>query len=245
MELAYKGTCYSGWQIQPNATTVQQTIETALSTILREEISVVGCGRTDAGVHAWQHFAHFNCKEKLDQRKLAYKLNNLLPNDISIHSIRKTHEDAHARFDATSRSYCYQISQQKSPFLFDYCYFTNESLDLSTLNDGAAILIGKHDFQSFSKVKTEVNNFICEVFTASWESRDNLLIFNISANRFLRGMIRTIVGTLLDVGKNKTSLETFKNIIQAKDRTKAGKSVPAKGLFLNTINYPEAIFIDE
>lgn len=241
-EVAYNGTNYHGWQIQQNATTVQQLIEEAFAVILRTEVPIMGSGRTDTGVHCSQQYFHADLPEDAQVNTLQYKLNSFLPPDISINAIRQVSEDAHARFSALSRSYEYRITMRKNPFLQNMSYFHPKSLDITTMNEAASLLIGKQDFECFSKVKTDVNNFVCDITEAQWVEEGDMLIFRITANRFLRGMVRAIVGTLLNVGKGKLRTEAFKKIIESKDRKKAGASAPAAGLFLTAVKYPREIF---
>ncbi len=242
-EIAYKGTNYHGWQRQKNATSVQQVVEETLSTILRTNISIIGSGRTDTGVHCRQQYFHLEFENSMPDNIL-FTSNNFLPPDISIKSVRPITDEGHARFSATSRSYEYWISQHKDPFSKDLQYYFNRSLNIKTMNEAAALLIGKKDFESFSRVKTEVNNFICDITEASWEKSGGNLIFHISANRFLRGMVRAIVGTLLEVGLGKKASNSMESIIIAKDRKKAGAAAPAHGLFLTEVIYPQEIFLD-
>ncbi len=244
-EIAYDGTNYHGWQRQENATSVQQVVEEALSTILRSEISIVGSGRTDTGVHCEQQFFHIDIPKDVKTDQLPYKLNSLLPKDISISNIWPVVADAHARFSATSRSYQYRITAKKNPFLNKYATHFYKPLSIEMMNEACKKLIGEHDFESFSKVKTEVNNFICDITLAKWTSANDLIFFDISANRFLRGMVRAIVGTLLKVGENKMDLDEFERVIAANDRKEAGAAAPAHGLFLTSVRYPESIFIRE
>lgn len=244
-EVAYLGTQYHGWQSQNNAHSVQQEIECMLQTILQEKVKIVGSGRTDTGVHAYQQFFHFESATRHSVDKLMYKLNAVLPDDIAIRSVRKVAPEAHARYSATKRSYIYRICPHKNPFNRDQSYQLYKELDVELMNAAAALLPGEKDFTSFSKVKTNVNSFFCNVFSAQWleEKGSGNLEFHISANRFLRGMVRAIVGTLLLVGEKKTSVEDFEKIIAERDRKKAGRSVPAQGLFLSQVEYPENIFI--
>ena len=243
IDLAYKGTDYHGWQVQNNVLSVQQVLNNVLSTILRSEIFTVGSGRTDAGVHASQQIAHFDTEVILDPEKHLFKFNSMLPADISIKSIHRVTDEAHARFDATKRSYEYKIGSAKNPFHDDLEYTFNAELDIDAMNEASQLLLGTNDFESFSKVHTEVNNFLCSISRAEWKLDNELLTFYVSANRFLRGMVRTMVGTLLDVGMSRTSLLEFNAIIKSKDRTKAGRAVPAKGLFLSEVIYPVEIYI--
>ncbi len=239
IELAYKGTNFHGWQIQPNAISVQEILENSLSTKLQEKISVTGAGRTDAGVHASFFVAHFETKKQFNINQIIYGLNNLVGQDISIYKIYPVKQDLHARFDAISRTYEYRISKNKNPFLRETSAFFNKNLDLNLMNKGGKILLNYIDFTSFSKVHTDTKTNNCTVSKALWEEKDELLIFTITADRFLRNMVRAIVGTLLDLGEHKISLDNFKRIIELKDRRKAGKSAPAEGLFLTNITYPE------
>jgi tRNA pseudouridine38-40 synthase len=243
IEIAYKGTAYHGWQRQENAISIQQTIEEALSKILNQPIEITGSGRTDTGVHALQQFIHFDTEKELEEYAYKHKLNAILPFDISVQSIRKVKPDAHARFDAVSRSYEYRIYYEKNPFLKNLGYFFNQPLDINLMNQAANLLYEYEDFQCFSKVKTEVNNFICHISNAQWQEGTEGVVFHITANRFLRGMVRAITGTLLEIGTGKTTIDDFRKIIASKDRSQAGRSVPADGLFLNHISYPKEIFI--
>ena len=239
LEIAYSGTNYHGWQIQPNAITVQEVVNKAISTLLQEEINVVGCGRTDTGVHASQYFLHFDSQQNIDEPKqFVYRLNKLLPNDVACYKCINVNDDAHARFDATFRAYHYFIHQQKDPFKVETSYYFERSLDVEKMNAASTLLTQHDDFTSFAKLHTDNKTNICEVKTAFWTQKDSTLVFEIKANRFLRNMVRSIVGTLLDVGLNNTSVEEFKAIIEAKDRSKAGMSAPANGLFLTKIEYP-------
>ncbi len=238
IQLSYRGTNFHGWQIQPNATTVQETLEKAFSLLLQEEIKITGCGRTDTGVHAKQFFAHFDCNQisfQLDN--LTYKLNALLPKDIAIQQIFLVNEEAHTRFDATERTYKYYISKVKSPFRYEESYFYPFPLNVTAMNTAASKLLDYEDFTSFSKLHTDVKTNNCTITEAYWEETDEQLIFTITADRFLRNMVRAIVGTLLEVGKGKCSVEQFCEIIEAKDRGKAGSSAPSEGLFLHRIVY--------
>lgn len=241
LEFSYNGKHYHGWQNQPNAISVQEVIEGAVSTLLREKISVVGAGRTDAGVHAKQMFAHFDIKSVLDTDELLYKLNSFLPVDISIHNIIEVNENAHTRFDALSRTYEYWIVQTKNPFLNDFAHYLKYPLDVDKMNDVVKILFEYKDFQCFSKSNTDVKTYICKIKEAKWEVDNEKLIFTITADRFLRNMVRAVVGTLLEVGLNKISKEDVKKIIESKNRSNAGASVPAQGLYLTKVEYPTSI----
>lgn len=237
IEISYQGKKYHGWQSQPDANSVQEEINKAISVVLQEEIIVLGAGRTDTGVHAEQMFAHFDTENELDMNYV-FKFNSVLPEDIVIHTLEKVKEDAHARFDALSRSYQYKIWLGRNPFLLDSTWQMHyQKLDVNAMNEAAKLLLEYENFQAFSKVKTEVKTYNCKVTEAIWVQNGKQLTFHISANRFLRNMVRAIVGTLVDVGKHKISTQEFRNIIISRDRSKAGLSVPAKGLYLTEITY--------
>ncbi len=238
--LSYDGTAYHGWQIQPNAQSVQEHLEQALSRILQEDIRLTGAGRTDTGVHARQFFAHFNTrKENLQQdRRFIYGLNGILPPDIAAKAVYPVKDHCHARFDAISRSYEYIIARQKDPFYQQYAWLLKGGLEVARMNCAALVLLQYQDFTSFSKLHAEVKTNNCNVSHAEWQSRGDKLVFTITANRFLRNMVRAIVGTLVDVGFGKISPEGFRDIIEAKDRGLASASAPAKGLFLTSVEYP-------
>ena len=241
--LSYDGTRYHGWQIQPNGDSVQQRLQDALSTLLRQPIEVVGAGRTDTGVHARMMVAHFdisqfdNCTiSQFDN--LTYKLNKLLPPDIAVQEVRQVSEDMHARFSATSRTYHYFIHTAKDPFLQAYSWQVPYKLDFERMNEAAKVLLEYKDFTSFSKVNTDVKTNLCDLKEAYWEEvAPGQWRFTITANRFLRNMVRAIVGTLVEVGRGKLTIEDVRSIIEAKDRCKAGESVPGKALFLVDIKY--------
>lgn len=237
IQLAYNGSPFFGWQIQPNLTTVQGVIENALHLLLREEISVTGCGRTDTGVHAKQFFAHFETEQNIDSQNLTDKLNNFLPKEIAIEQIFSVANDMHARFSAISRTYKYYISTSKEPFNFHFSFRVYQKLDIEKMNQAADLLLHTEDFTSFSKLHTQVNNNICHVSEARWQNENGQLVFTITADRFLRNMVRAIVGTLLEVGKGKLTPLEFQQIINQKDRGKAGTSVPAHALFLENVRY--------
>lgn len=241
-EISYKGTNYHGWQIQNNAISVQQIIQERLKQLLNLEIEITGSSRTDTGVHATQQFFHVDFSEQIDELKFKYRMNAVLPNDIVIRSIRKVGDDAHARFDAISRRYKYVINSQKDPFKINEAYIYNLSINLKKLNAASEILVGSQDFKSFSKVKTQVSNFNCEVYNAYCQFEGANLVFYIKANRFLRGMVRAIVGTLLMVNEEKISIKTVSDILQSRNRQNAGRSVPAEGLFLEEVEYSDSIF---
>ncbi|RUA09703.1 MAG: tRNA pseudouridine(38-40) synthase TruA [Flavobacteriia bacterium] len=239
IELSYNGKNYFGWQRQPNAISIQEMIEKALRVLLKKEISVMGCGRTDTGVHAEQFFAHFDADTEFDKNDLLYRINSFLPEDIVVYGFYEVSNEAHARFDAVIRSYEYRIFLGKDPFLLDtVLQLHHQKLDVSLMNQAAAELLNYTDFKCFSKSKTDVRTYNCDVKEAYWERKGPLLIFHISADRFLRNMVRAIVGTLLNVGMGKTGPEEFKKIIESKERSNAGASVKAKGLFLTKVVYP-------
>jgi tRNA pseudouridine38-40 synthase len=240
IRLSYRGNNYHGWQIQQNAITVQSKLNAAISMLLKEEIDVAGSGRTDTGVHARYYVGHFDSvQEHLEAGKLIYNLNCILPKDIAIQAIVPVRNDAHSRFDAISRTYQYQIIQKKDPFLDEFaCYFPF-SLDLQKMNEASKVLFEYTDFTSFSKLHTTVKTNNCKIYHAEWIQKNDRIIFTIKADRFLRNMVRAIVGTLLEIGENRLSIEGIKKIIENKNRCKAGISVPAKGLALVGIEYPE------
>ena len=246
IELSYFGKHYHGWQRQPNAITVQETVEKALSTILRKPVLIMGAGRTDTGVHAIQMYAHFDWDDTLEVithslDHLTYKLNNFLPVDIAIASIFEVSKDAHTRFDAIDRSYIYRLSKGKNAFTSNHAYCFKYSLDLKAMNDAAQILLTYNDFECFSKSNTDVRTYLCDIKEAYWEEKDNELIFHITANRFLRNMVRAIVGTLLEIGQQKRSISWMHDVIKTKNRSQAGASVPGHGLYLSKITYPKDI----
>ncbi len=242
--LSYDGARYHGWQIQPNGISVQEVLNKALSTLLREPIEVTGAGRTDAGVNASLMVAHFDCQQTTDNGQLTYRLNKLLPPDIVIHKIQQVKDDAHARFSATSRTYHYYIITEKSPFE-PYAYRFPQPLDFDKMNEAAKTLFDYIDFTSFSKLHTDVKTNNCHIITARWEQLSPIKWqFTITADRFLRNMVRAIVGTLLDVGRGVLTIEQFREIIEKKDRCSAGTSVPGNALFLADITYPEDVFLE-
>ncbi len=239
IELSYFGKPFHGWQIQPNAVTIQATIENALAKVLRKPSPIVGAGRTDTGVHATFFVAHFETKTKItDTDKLLYSLNAILPKAIAIEKIYEVPKDLHARFSALSRTYEYRVVTQKSPFLQEYAYRLYGNIDFETMNKAAKRLFDYTDFTSFSKLHTDAFTNDCTILEAHWTVRDNQHIFTIKANRFLRNMVRAITGTLFEVGKGKISTDDFCKIIEAKNRQSAGVSVPAHGLYLTGIEYP-------
>ena len=242
IDLSYLGTNYHGWQVQPNALTVQEKINEVLGLLFRRDIMVTGCGRTDTGVHAKNFYAHIDLDfEQLSfpPEQLVYKLNAILPYDIAINHISEVKADAHARFDAISRSYEYHLAMHKNPFNSELCYLsTYKNLDIDLMNQAAAILYDYTDFECFSKTNTDVATFNCRITHAQWTIQPDSWVFTITADRFLRNMVRAIVGTLIEVGRGQISLEDFKKVIESKNRGNAGWSVPGKGLFLVDITYP-------
>lgn len=246
IELSYKGTNYHGWQEQPNSVSVQELINKAFSTIFGTSINVVGAGRTDTGVHAEQLYAHVDFSTKINTRDVIYKINSLLPHDIVVENIVKTIDSVHARFDAISRSYEYRIFLGRNPFLIETTWqLNNTKLNIVKMNEAAEILLTYTNFKCFSRTNSNVKTYNCDVRKAEWVLTNKLLIFHITADRFLRNMVRAIVGTLIEVGTGKITLEDFKQIIECKDRRNAGTSAPAQGLFLTQVDYPKSIFIHE
>lgn len=254
--LSYDGTNYHGWQLQPNGISIQEILQTALTTILREKIDIVGAGRTDAGVNALQMVAHFNTSVQFNPFQLVRQLNRFLPRDINVYDIIHVKDDAHARFDALSRTYKYYITTSKSSFYWHYTYRIPYSLDFILMNEAASHLFNYIDFTSFSKVHTDTKTNNCCVMQALWKKVDSPLLFpinskaeiwefTIQADRFLRNMVRAIVGTLLDVGRGTLNINDFCSIIEKKDRCLAGTSVPGNALFLSNIDYPEDLFLEK
>ena len=242
LRFAYQGAAYHGWQNQPDAISVQEVLEKALTTLLRREMSVVGAGRTDAGVHAKEMYAHFDSEEVLDEEALVLRLNAFLPNDVVVFNLVLVKEDAHARFDAYERTYEYWVTQEKNPFLFHAAHTVLRPLNMEAMNKAASILLEFNDFECFSKSNTDVKTFICVLKEAYWKKDNEKLIFTITADRFLRNMVRAVVGTLLEVGLGKRKVEDLREIIKSKDRSKAGFSVPTKGLYLTRVLYPDSTF---
>lgn len=240
MHLAYRGTSFHGWQSQPNAVSVQSTIEDALAKVTRSPIKITGAGRTDTGVNARTMIAHFDLPSPhSDTDKLVGALNSIVGKDISIYSITQVHDDAHARFDATSRTYHYYVHTVKSPFSYQLSWQAPATLDFEKMNEAAQLLLSVDDFTSFSKLHTDVKTNICKVTYAKWERVDETQwVFVITADRFLRNMVRAVVGTLVDVGRGKISISQFREIIAAKNRCAAGTSMPGHALFLWDIKYP-------
>jgi tRNA pseudouridine38-40 synthase len=243
--ISYKGTSYHGWQAQPNSVTVQKILENALSLILGEEISTTGAGRTDTGVHASFFCAHFDSlsSDLSADEGLIFKLNRFLPGDISIISINKVHSAANARFSAISRTYIYYISLKKDPFLQSSSWYLYGDIDTAKMNEACSIMEKHNDFTSFSKLHSNNKTNICRIYRAVWTVSGSKLVFTIKADRFLRNMVRSIVGTMVEVGYGKMSLAGFDEVITSRDRTRVGQSAPARGLFLSDIEYPEEIFL--
>ncbi len=243
IRFSYFGKAYHGWQRQPNAITVQQVLEEALSTLLRREVGLVGAGRTDAGVHAREMWAHADLPGLEDAGQLSYRLNALLPDDIAIREIRAVQPGAHARFDALERTYEYWVVCRKDPFYADTACYLRQTPDLESMNTAAALLQDFTDFRCFSKSNTDVRTYDCDIREAAWTAGEDKLVFRITADRFLRNMVRAIVGTLLQVGQGKMQPQDVKGIIKSRDRSQAGVSVPAKGLYLTRVSYPDSLFL--
>ena len=238
IEISYLGTNYHGWQSQPNAITIQEITENCLSKILNNPVKLVAAGRTDAGVHAKQMYAHFDSDIIInDIKSFEHKVNSFLPKDIVVRKLIFVNDNAHARFDALYREYEYHISLKKNPFVIDKAYFFKKSLDIKKMNKCCNIMMQYTNFKSFSKSKTDVKTYDCKIYEAEWMLNENYLIFKIKADRFLRNMVRAIVGTLIEIGLGKITEKEFKLIIEKKDRQLAGFSVPAHALFLKNIDY--------
>jgi len=258
IRLSYDGTNYHGWQSQNNAITIQSEVEKAMSTLLAKQIEVTGAGRTDTGVHAREFYAHFDVDNSFDNDELhdlIYRLNAILPSDIAVSGILPVSKNAHARFSAISRTYKYYISRNKDPFAKDYSWCVYGNLNIKAMNNAAKILFESStcvtDFTSFSKLHSNTDNNNCKIFKAGWKEENlpagkagNMLVFTITADRFLRNMVRAIAGTLLDIGRGKITTDDFRKIIESKNRCDAGYSVPAKGLFLDKIEYPNDLFLN-
>ncbi len=242
--LSYNGKNYVGWQIQPNGVSVQQVLQDALSTVLREPVEVVGAGRTDAGVHARKMVAHLDFSGgRFDSMRLVKNLNSFLPYDISVREIREVKSDAHARFSAISRTYKYYLTTEKNPFLHDFTYRVFFQPDIDAMNALCEVLKDYEDFTSFSRLHTDVKTNNCRIQEAYWEREDTRFTFTITADRFLRNMVRAIVGTLLEAGRGKLDERGFRRIIEAKNRQVAGDSAPGHALFLHEIQYPQDIWV--
>jgi len=244
ISLSYKGTDFHGWQWQPNALSVQQVLQEAVATMLKNKINIVGAGRTDAGVHAKQYFAHFDFGKTFNKEDLVYKLNSYLPDSVVIYDIYLMKNDAHARYNALSRTYQYHIYLGRNPFLLETSWqIYGQKLNIDAMNKAANYLLSYADFKCFSKLKTDVKTFDCKIEFAQWQQIGNELIFTITANRFLRNMVRAIVGTLYNIGIGKNNPDSIKTLIESRNRQLAGFSVPAKGLLLTKIDYPKDIFM--
>ena len=241
LEVSYKGTNYSGFQIQQNANSIQSEIEKAFQVLQKQKVSMVGSSRTDAGVHALQNFFHFDFDEKLNPHFL-YKMNSILPADIVLKKVLPVSSGSHCRFDAISREYKYFIYQEKNPFVGDRAFYFPYKLKIELMNEAAEIIKEYSDFTSFSKRNTQVKTFICNILESKWAWDEDCLLFNVKANRFLRGMVRALVATMLKIGRQKITIEEFKSIIEGRDCAKASFAVPAHGLFLIRVNYVEKYF---
>ena len=241
IDISYNGKNYHGWQIQKNAVTVQSTIQDVISKILGKTTDIIGSGRTDTGVHAKSQVAHFDVNKEVDN-DFIYRVNAFLPQDISINSVNQVVDNSHARFDAISREYIYKIHDLKSPFVDGLSTFYNKKINMDLINEACSTIMKNSDFQSFSKVKTEVKNFNCIISHASIRRKNNFYLFKFCANRFLRGMVRALVGTLLQLNEGKINLKEFKLIFEKKNREYAGPSAPPYGLYLNKVNYNSDIF---
>ena len=240
-EFAYDGTRYHGWQIQANADSVQARLDKALSTLLRTTVKTVGSSRTDTGVHARQQFAHFDLPFELPKHVYPDKINAILPHDISVTAFYRVENNCHARYDAVSRSYEYRICRRKDPFRYKKSLLLTRPLDLAAMRAAAEVLKKHTDFEAFGKTDLTKEHHLCTIFETEWVEREHLLVFCVKANRFLRGMVRTMVGTMLAVGKGKITVEQFEAIIRSKDRKAAGEAVPPDGLFLTKVEYPEGM----
>ncbi|MHA6248686.1 tRNA pseudouridine(38-40) synthase TruA [Pontibacter sp. CAU 1760] len=241
LEIAYDGTRFHGWQTQPNALAVQEVLDDCLSKVLRQPISSTGSGRTDTGVHASQQFVHFDAVQELDTPQVVFRLNRILPADISAINLYRVPNDAHARFDAYARTYHYHITFARNPFRRYHAYYHSRPLDVEQMNLAAATLLQHEDFTTFSKVKGDTKHYRCNIYQAVWQQQGEELVFTIRANRFLRGMVRLIVGTLVDVGRGKLTVPQFEQIIASQDRSQSSGAAPAEGLFLVRVEYPEGL----
>jgi len=239
LQLSYDGTDYHGWQVQDNAATVQEVVNEKLSLILSEKIDVMGCGRTDAGVHATNFYAHFDAASDIDIDQIKFKLNSVFPKDIAAIALHKLEDDAHARFDAISRTYHYKLHVQKNPFLRSGSFNIRKQLDVKAMNEAGSLILGEHDFSCFSKSGTQVKTNICNVTEAVFDQiNESELVFIITADRFLRNMVRAVVGTMIEIGEGKQDPSQILKVLESKDRGHAGTSVPAHGLYLVDIKYP-------
>jgi tRNA pseudouridine38-40 synthase len=243
IELSYNGKNFHGWQYQPNAMSVQQTIEDSLEILLKQRIKILGAGRTDTGVHAKQMYAHFDFEDTLNLENLIYKLNAFLNKDIGIVNIHKVKPDSHARFDAISREYQYYITQKKDVYDYDKKYFFSKKLDFDKIDEAINILKKTKNFKSFCRTKSDVTNYNCDIYNFHYEKKDSEIIFIIRANRFLRNMVRSLIGTILDVSQDKILIKKLPEIIKKSNRIYAGPSVPAHALFLSNVEYPKTVFV--
>lgn len=243
VKFCYKGTNYHGWQLQPNAISIQEILQNSFKLLFKKDIELIAAGRTDAGVHAKEMYAHFDYEFEID-KKIIQKFNSFLPKDIAILDFIEVQNSAHARFDAVKRTYQYHLHTYKNPFIEEYSWYYFQKLSVKKMNDAAAILKEYQDFECFSKTHTDVFTFNCKIENAHWEEkRENELVFTITADRFLRNMVRAIVGTLINIGIEKKDIQSIRQIIESKNRSEAGFSVPAHGLYLTQIEYPKSIFL--
>jgi len=245
IKISFNGADFCGWQRQPNASTIQEELEKSLRLIAGVDSGIIGCGRTDTGVHARVFYAHFNVDVPIhDLGRLAFRLNRFLPPSIAVKSVFPVSADSHSRYSAIWREYHYTITKEKDPFLTEWAYHTPGKLDIPLMNQACDLLLQSEDFECFSKVKTQVSNFRCRILEAEWTEEEHILVFRIRADRFLRNMVRAIVGTMLQLGQYKLDLQGFRRIIESKNRSKAGMSVPARGLMLWDIRYPDDVYCD-
>ena len=242
IDISYNGTPYFGFQRQPDALSVQEVLEDATAIYFQVPVIIFGAGRTDAGVHAKQMIAHFDCDDAVDKSRFLYKMNKLLPDSVSVNDVYEVNAEAHARFDANARAYEYVVTTKKNPFLAKSALHVIKTLDVDAMNKASEILLEYKDFECFCKVQTEVKTFNCNLEKAEWSRREDQLVFTIMADRFLRNMVRAIVGTLLEVGLHKRTAESIRDILLSKDRSEAGKSVAAKGLYITKVAYPDFVY---
>ncbi|MFD2513908.1 tRNA pseudouridine(38-40) synthase TruA [Pontibacter locisalis] len=242
LEIAYDGTRFHGWQVQPNALSVQEVLDDCLSKVLRESVTTTGSGRTDTGVHASQQFAHFDSEQQLDPQHILFRLNRILPADIAAANLYSVTDEAHARYYAFARTYHYYITLRKDPFKRQHAWYHSRPLDTDKMNEAAEQLLRHEDFTTFSKVKGDTKHYRCNMYEAVWQQKGDVLLFTVRANRFLRGMVRLVVGTLVDVGRGKLTVQEFEQVIASKDRSRSSAAAPSEGLFLAKVEYPEQIF---
>jgi len=243
IEISYNGANYSGWQSQTNAPSVQETLQSTARKIFKQEIEIVGSSRTDAGVHALKQIAQMDFEPTEDLNQCVFRWNMALPDDIAVRQIREVKPETQCRYDAIFRTYQYVITRKKDPFYEGRSLFWYGALDLELMQECCQQILDAHDFQAFSKVHTAVNHFECDILEANWQTDGHLLLFNIKANRFLRGMVRALVGTMMEVGKGKKTVEEFVAVLNGKDRKKAGENAPACGLYLLEVGYPQEVFV--